>query len=62
MFTGDAREAFFDACGPIDRNTRDLAVMRAIGHSLSCLLYAGDVNDLQLRLESESALHRAICE
>ena len=62
MFAGDAREAFFDVYGPIDRNTRDLAVMRAIGHSLSCLLYAADVNDRQLQLESQSALQRAICE
>jgi aminoglycoside phosphotransferase (APT) family kinase protein len=62
MFAADARSEFCAAYGPMDRNTRDLAVMRAIGHSLSCLLYAGDVNDRQLRLESQKALQRAICE
>jgi aminoglycoside phosphotransferase (APT) family kinase protein len=62
MFAADARAAFFAAYGPIDRNTRDLAIMRAIEHGLSCLLYAGDVSDQKLRRESHDSLHRAICE
>lgn len=62
MFSGKARDLFWSEYGDIDDTTRDLARLRAIGHSLSCLLYAHDVGDQPLLSEAFCALARVISE
>lgn len=58
MFAPPARDAFRAVYGPIVPQTRDLALLRAVGHSLSCLLYAHAVSDDPLFRESLAALRR----
>lgn len=62
MFAADARRAFFDSYGSVDTTTRNLALMRAVGHGLACLQYAHDVSDENLLVESQQALHRVVAE
>jgi hypothetical protein len=48
---------FFDIYGHVNQNTLDLALFRAIYHTLYVMLYGHDVGDKSLFMESQRALN-----
>ena len=54
LFAAPHREELFSAYGPVDEQTSVLARLRALNHSLHCLLGCGD--DEAFRVESRLAL------
>jgi len=54
LFAAAHREELFSAYGPVDEQTAVLARLRALNHSLHCLLWCGD--DEAFRFESRLAL------
>lgn len=58
MFSPESRDIFFKEYGPVSTETRELAILRAIGHGLNCLIYAHEVRDLALSREAYASLQR----
>ena len=58
LFPSAVRKVFFSEYGDVARETLELALLRGMGHSLTCLLYAQEIGDHPLLAESNQSLSR----